>query len=64
MDDFKQSGLPGILLDIDNTTCYDLDQAKAAYAGKFESQTNVNLRLLKTVLDTIPGLNGNEKVCS
>lgn len=50
MDDFKQSGLPGILLDIDNTTCYDLDQAKEAYAGQFESQTSLNLELLETVL--------------
>jgi lipoate-protein ligase A len=51
-DDFKQAGLPGILLDIDNTTCYDLDQAKQAYAGQFESQTSLNLELLETVLQT------------
>jgi lipoate-protein ligase A len=53
-DDFKASGLPGILLDIDNTTCYDLDQAKRAYAGQFERQTRLNLELLKTVLQTNP----------
>ncbi len=52
VDDFKASGLPGILLDIDNTTCYDLDQAKQAYAGQFERQTCVNLELLETVLQT------------
>ncbi|MEJ2041158.1 MAG: DUF116 domain-containing protein [Desulfosarcinaceae bacterium] len=50
VDDFKRSGLPGILLDIDNTTCYDLDEAKKAYAGQFESQTALNLDLLETVL--------------
>ena len=50
VDDFRESGLPGILLDIDNTTCYELDQAKEAYAGKFESQTSVDLNLLETVL--------------
>ena len=50
-DDFKRSNMPGILLDIDNTTCYDLDQAKAAYAGTFESQTALNLDLLETVLN-------------
>ena len=62
VDDFKKSGLPGILLDIDNTTCYDLDQAKQAYAGKFESQTEVNLELLQTVLDVAVGVNiGEEK---
>lgn len=50
VDDFIRSGMPGILLDIDNTTCYDLDQAKEAYAGSFESQTELDLDLLETVL--------------
>jgi lipoate-protein ligase A len=59
-DDFRRSKMPGILLDIDNTTCYDLDQAKEAYAGTFESQTALDLDLLETVLnastaDTIAG---------
>jgi lipoate---protein ligase len=53
VDDFKKAGLPGILLDIDNTTCYDLDQAKQAYAGTFESQTEVNIDLLQTVLSAV-----------
>jgi lipoate-protein ligase A len=51
VDDFIQSGLPGILLDIDDTTCYDLDQAKEAYAGRFESRTALNLPLLNRVLE-------------
>ncbi|MCF8128012.1 MAG: lipoate--protein ligase family protein [Deltaproteobacteria bacterium] len=51
VDDFRKSGLPGILLNIDNTTCYDLDQAREAYTGKFESQTRVDLDLLETVLN-------------
>jgi lipoate-protein ligase A len=59
-DDFKASGLPGILLDIDNTTCYDLDQAKQAYAGQFERQTDVNLDLLETVLQVRVGACRNE----
>ncbi|MFH2093823.1 MAG: biotin/lipoate A/B protein ligase family protein [Pseudomonadota bacterium] len=50
VDDFQRSEMPGILLDIDNTTCYDLDQAKEAYSGTFESQTQVDLDLLETVL--------------
>jgi lipoate-protein ligase A len=50
IDDFERAGMPGILLDIDNTTCYDLDQAEEAYAGLFESQTSLNLDLLKAVL--------------
>jgi lipoate---protein ligase len=55
VDDFRKSELPGILLDIDNTTCYDLDQAREAYAGKFESQTSVDLDLLETVLKAAAG---------
>ena len=54
-DDFERAGVPGILLDIDNTTCYDLDRAKAAYAGNFEGQTHVNLALLKAVLNVNVG---------
>ncbi len=59
VDDFDAAGVPGILLDIDNTTCYELDQARQAYAGRFESQTRVNLDLLDTVLrvrDEDPGM--------
>lgn len=51
LDDFQKAELPGILLDIDNTTCYDLDQAKEAYAGTFESQTMLDLDLLQTILE-------------
>lgn len=51
IDDFKTLGMPGILIDIDNTTCYDLDQAKSAYAGKFENQTQLDLDLLEQVLE-------------
>jgi len=53
VDDLERLGLPGILLDIDNTTCYELDQAKEAYAGKFSSQTEVNLGLLEEVLNAM-----------
>ena len=53
VDDFERLGLPGILLDIDNTTCYELDRAKEAYAGKFSSQTEVNLDLLEEVLNAL-----------
>jgi lipoate-protein ligase A len=54
-DDFEQAGVPGILLNIDNATCYDLDQTKEAYAGAFSSQTELNLSLLTTVLNVRAG---------
>ncbi len=53
VDDFEKAGVPGILLNIDNTTCYELDQAKEAYQGDFNSQTNINIPLLETVLDVV-----------
>ncbi|MCP4245985.1 MAG: lipoate--protein ligase, partial [bacterium] len=54
VDDFDAAGVPGILLDIDDTTCYELDQARQAYAGRFENQTRVNLDLLDAVLKCSP----------
>ena len=53
MDDFERAGLPGLLLDIENTTCYDLDQAREAYAGTFSSQTELDMELLGTVFDAV-----------
>ncbi|MFO8090035.1 MAG: hypothetical protein R6U13_09395 [Desulfatiglandaceae bacterium] len=49
---FERAELPGILLDIDDNTCYDLDQAKEAYAGTFTSQTDLDMDLLGTVVES------------
>jgi lipoate-protein ligase A len=51
VDDFEKAGMPGILLNINDNTCYDLDQAKEAYQGTFANQTNINLGLLSKVLN-------------
>lgn len=50
-DDFNKAGIPGILLDIEDTTCYELHQAREAYAGDFQQQTRVNLELLNVVIN-------------
>lgn len=50
-EDFQESKVPGILLDIDNTTCYDLGRQNDAYAGTFDSQTDLNILLLQKVID-------------
>ncbi len=52
-DRFESAGIPAILLDINNETCYDLGKASFAYKGEFENQTSLNLDLLKKVLDGI-----------
>ena len=51
IEDFEGSDIPAILIDIDNTTCYELGKEQEAYKGNFESQTDVNIDLLKKVLD-------------
>ena len=47
---FKQAGLPGLLIDIENTTCYELNQEQEAYQGIFQHQTHLRLGLLEKVL--------------
>jgi lipoate-protein ligase A len=49
-DDFERIGLPGILVDVDSSTCYDLGQEQDAYAGRFENQTQLKLDLLERVV--------------
>lgn len=48
--DFEKIGLPGILINIDNSTCYDLGQEKDAHEGKFEGFTEIKIPLLKKIL--------------
>ena len=52
-EEFRDSGLLGLLVDIENSTCYDLGKAREAYLGKFDSQTELNLKLIKKVLDYV-----------
>ncbi|MBM3333778.1 DUF116 domain-containing protein [Candidatus Sumerlaeota bacterium] len=49
-EDFRAAGLPGILVAVGDSTCYDLDQAHLAYRGQFERQTRLDLDLLEKVL--------------
>ena len=48
--DFEEIGLPGILIDIDNETCYDLGKEREAYLGRFESKTELKVDLLRKML--------------
>ncbi len=52
-EDFEKAELPGILVDIDNNTCYDLGRERDAYLGKFESQTHLHLSLLEKILSLV-----------
>ncbi|OIQ53839.1 lipoyl protein ligase domain-containing protein [Neomoorella thermoacetica] len=54
--DLERIGLPGILLDIDSSTCYELGQERAAHAGRFENQTTLKLDLLELLMARVaPG---------
>ena len=54
-DDFERIGLPGILVDVDSSTCYDLGREDDAYLGRFESQTHLKLNLLERILARVEG---------
>jgi lipoate-protein ligase A len=51
--DFERAGLPGILINIDNTTCYELGEENRAYAGMFEKKTDLRVDLLKKVVNMV-----------
>ena len=50
-EDFQQAGLPGILIDIDSQTCYDLGLEREAKKGKFENQTNLRMELIQRIVE-------------
>jgi lipoate-protein ligase A len=53
--DFERIGLPGILINVDNSTCYDLRQEQEAHEGSFENQTQLKLELIGRVLHKLRG---------
>ncbi len=48
--DFERAGMPGILVNVDNETCYDLGKEGKAYSGDFENLTHLRLDLLEKVI--------------
>lgn len=55
-EDFEAAGLPGVLVDIDSTTCYDLGEEGLAYRGDFARQTHLRLDLLAKVVEAVAGV--------
>jgi lipoate-protein ligase A len=53
LEDFEKIGLPGVLVDIDSTTCYELDKEKEALAGDFESETKLKTDLIEKVMKRV-----------
>jgi lipoate-protein ligase A len=42
-------------VDVERSTCYDLNREKEAHLGSFENQTHLNLSLLERVLKYVHG---------
>ncbi len=47
---FEQAGMAGLLINIENTTCYELDQEREAIEGTFANETQLNLDVLQKVI--------------
>ncbi len=49
-EDFEKAGMAGLLIDIESTSCYELDQERDAKEGKFKGETQLNLNVLEKVI--------------
>ena len=59
--DFERIGLSGILINIDNNTCYDLGKEKEAHLGNFEGFTQLKVPLIKKILNIFNGPGKNKQ---
>jgi lipoate-protein ligase A len=50
LEDFERIGLPGVLVDIDDQTCYELGKEKEALVGEFENKTELRTDLIEKVM--------------
>ncbi|MBU3949359.1 MAG: DUF116 domain-containing protein [Proteobacteria bacterium] len=50
--DFEMAKLCGILIDIENTTCYELGKENEAYSGVFKGQTELDAGLISKILNS------------
>ena len=51
---FADAGIPGVLMDIEGKTCYDLRQEKDAYSGTFEALADLKPQLVESVMKFVP----------
>lgn len=48
-DDFERIGVPGVLVDIDSRTCYDIYKDAEAHLGRFDRQTKLRADLFRRI---------------
>jgi lipoate-protein ligase A len=58
---FADAGIPGVLMDIDGRTCYELQEEKEAYSGTFEALADLKPQLVESVMKFVPPANGNKQ---
>jgi len=46
-DDMERAGVSGLLIDVQHTSCFELDQEREAKLGDFEGQTTLNVDVLE-----------------
>ncbi len=51
--ELEEAGLPAMIIDIDDLTCYDLGKMEDAYNGAFEAQTQLKVELVSKLLSWI-----------
>lgn len=56
-EEFRESGLKGLLINVKDSTCYDLGEAHKAYAGTFESKTGLDMELTQKVIRFVKSKN-------
>jgi lipoate-protein ligase A len=49
-EDFERAGMSGLLIDVKETSCYELDLEREAKLGKFKEQTKLDVELLRKVM--------------
>lgn len=52
-DDMESFGIPGIIIDIEDKTCYELGRQLEAYKGDFEVQTRLKIDVLSKLINQI-----------
>ena len=60
-EDFERLGVPGVLVDIDSRTCYDLYKDAEAHAGRFDRETRLKEGLFRTVVGRFGAGGGRRK---
>lgn len=48
---FVEADIPGVLIDVENKTCYELKKEEAAYKGGFQEKTDLKIDLLKKLIE-------------